>query len=323
MKFNKFLFIIVVLSLLVLGACATDGDKTRGRSAKSLDGTFIGGSQGLSLKFEEFAPPNEVFDKSTDNFDILLQLTNNGEAEVSRGLVKLSGLEPSTWGLSEVSKPMTAVNPRLKNPDGEIFEPDARLVEFTGLSYKGGVAGPQSFDVKADVCYDYKTNFQTVLCILKDPLRAKDTVCTLDSDVPLANSGGPVQITQMKETGRPGAITFTFTVEHKGIGAVYKEGSSCGFDGTQVRTDESVVSISIGEKEKVVGLKCEGFSDKKTDTSGTIRFSKEGDVLKPKKLTCTLATSDIATDYIKLVDVEMKYAHRDSITQEIKVKNSG
>jgi hypothetical protein len=323
MNLRKTILITFVISLLILSACSSDDDTVRGRSAKSLDGAFLGGDVGLNLGFEENAPPNEVFDQSTDSFDLIVKLANAGESSVTRALVKLSGLEPSTWGLSQVSQNLPfEASPRVKSAEGDVIEPDPVLVEFNGLSYSGKVSGPQSFDLRADVCYDYSTEFETILCVLKDPLRSKDAVCTLDKDIPLANSGGPVHITEMKESGRPNGVTFTFTVAHTGTGSVYTEGSTCGLDGDVARSAENVVSLTVGSKEPLSGLTCEGFSSKTSDTSGTLRFTKEGTSLTPKRITCNLVTENIPTDFIKLIDLELRYAYRDSVTQEIIVKNT-
>ncbi len=314
MNINKVLLVFFIVSLIIIASC-DNGEKTRGRSADQLSEEFIGGEEGLVLSFVEGAPTDTV--TSGDSFEVEVLLVNDGEGDASNVAVELEGIQGEDIGLQQhvlkVDRSIAGRDVAAENIK------DEERVNFGDLSYKGQLVTNQDLKFQANVCYDYSTRFQTVLCVLQDPRdKDKTTVCKVGEDVPQKSSGAPVQITNIEERAISNDKTdFIFTVEHQGSGKIYAKGSGCDFG--SVEGEEGIVYVSIGGDDPLPGLKCTGLTkDGSSETSGTLRFRDN----TPKDIRCTVDTKDVTVDFLKPLTVSLTYGYKDSVQKDVLITKS-
>ena len=286
---SKFMVIaLLVIALLVFSACESGGSKTKGRSSRDVRDIFLGGSEGVALSFEENSPPDTIFASSGQSFDIGIVLKNKGEAAVtaSQAKVKISGLNPADLNLQNpIIAPSEDIGKREKTAEGAEITPPEVYARFSGLQYKAQLpqGASKEVDLRAELCYPYETNVVAELCILENPLgpNPEDKVCNFQEGVPNANSGAPVRISEIKENGRNDEIQFVFTIAHDGAGdegkALYKDGTECfSEDTSSVQRNQNLVRVAVDTLSKLPGLKCSGFSETISDTTGYFKLPNDG-----------------------------------------------
>ncbi len=307
---RKIIFVLLAVAALVIAGCGEpDGPRTK---------SFIGGNQGLEIRFLPDAPPTMVSDQGQQDFDVYVELNNRGEYEipVGRVLVKLSGFRAELFGISSADLTKTApsnVYARVKNPDGSIIDPPESYVTFEMLSYQDAAIGAgTSFPFRADVCYGYETIGATELCIKENMNmdRAGD-LCKIDETRSLSVSGAPIQITSVRQS-RAGAdrTRFTFTVQNKGPGKVYRPESICE-DAVRI---ENRVFVSI-ENLPGVGVNCVGLMEG-TSSAGYIILSGT----EAKEVSCIYTVTD-RNNRIEPFNIRLAYDYKQSITSYINVEH--
>ncbi len=307
---KKIQLFTITLILLAVG-CTNDGN-----TGTSLSDPYIGGNTGLLIKFVEESPPDEVYAGGDFYFDVLVELENEGEYDISKEdvIVTLSGINAEEFGKeeSELTKnPEDDLEARQKE-NGDILDSPPVYVEFTELNRMEDFSG-NLYTIRADVCYKYGTNAISNICIKSDNLDDKDGVCTVNEEKKVYSSSGPVQITGLEENARAkDKIGFTFTVEHKGNGNIYMLDSDCGKENRRANQDKVYLSIKTG----LDGLECSGLRDG-TSTEGYVTLHG-GDRI----ITCT-QTVDTSSDYEKPVEIEILYEYEDNAETTVLVKSSG
>ncbi len=327
---RRFLFVsLLVIALLALSACE-GGSKTKGRSSKDVQGIFLGGSEGVTLSFEENSPPATIFASSGQSFDIGVVLKNNGESAIAanQAKVKISGLNPSDLDLKNpVLSISEEIGKREKTAEGSEITPPDVYARFPGLQYK--VALPQGaskdVDLRAELCYPYETNVVAELCVLENPLgpNPEDKVCNFQETVPTANSGSPLRVSQIKENGRNDEIQFVFTLAHDSAGdegkILYKDGTDCFSDDTAtVQRARNLVRVAVDTLGKLQGLKCAGFTETVSDTAGYFKLPNDG---KPSSLVCKFPVKNVNTDFSEFININLKYQYKDRVETKLSVKS--
>ncbi len=306
---KKIMFGLLVLSALIIAGCTDPEPQTR---------SFLGGSQGLEISFLPDAPPETVSDQRQQDFDVYVELKNRGEYEIppNRVLVKLSGFRAEAFGLSSTDLTKTASEPiyaRVLSPDGRTIDPPESYVTFEMLSYQDAAIGAGTrFPFRVDVCYGYETTAASSLCVKENMNidRAGD-LCNVDSTRSLSVSGAPIQVTSMQQS-RAGTdrTRFTFTVQDKGPGDVFRSESAC----EQATRIENRVFITVeglpGENVNCIGL-MEG-----TSNAGYIILSGK----EPKDISCIYTVTD-RNNRIEPFNVRLAYDYSQSITRQVNVEH--
>ncbi len=323
---RNILLVSFLVALVVLAAC--DGNKNKGRSAKDVQDVFLGGTQGLAISFEENRPPKSIITgTSGEVFTVGVQLLNKGEVEVPADKVKvrLAGLNPVTVGVANpVISPDGDIQAREKVSD-EVIEPALVYARYNGLKYTTEVSS--STDIIADVCYPYETKVRSRLCVLEDPRGpgAEDKVCNFAEAVPTANSGAPLQVTDVKEMPRVDKIRFLFTiakVDGSDTSSVYKQGTNCFPDALadkqKLRDVQDWVLVEVNAADKLRGLSCAGFQEKVSDTSGYVLLGSDG---KSSSLYCEFSVADATTDFAEFIDLALKYQYKESVKMTVTLES--
>lgn len=303
-----------IVFLLFLAGCG------EGEVITSTTKAFVGGSEGLEISFLSGLPPDEVFD--IDNpFSISVQITNKGEHDIDSAQdvdVSITGINPSDFGVSatalETNPTETLSGVRIDGA-GNVLSGDYVTVDFPEMNYYTTVAGAIPFTIRANVCYEYGTRAQGKLCVRKDlkGVTGEAGICDPNRQVPAENSAAPIQITNIRQNvAGSNKIDFFFTIKKMGktTDSLYKSGSSCD----PGIPNKDVVFVDVTDTG-LGTLTCSGLKDG-TPTSGFITlFSGEREV----RCSQVLNTLD---DFEKVVEINLKYAYKQFIDREIKIKHT-
>jgi len=284
----------------------------------SIGTAFVGGTQGLSLSFVEGAPPIEVFDQGKTSFSVNVLIENKGEWDVNKddAEITISGINPAVFGSPILNKKLNAKLEGVeKDVQGNIVPGTITYLDFSGFKFTDSIAGSVILPIKADACYNYGTNVNSKLCILRDLLSrvpgTANSMCTVNEAKSVENSGAPVQITELKERAvENNRIMFSFIVQHLGTGAVSELNSNCNSSIAKKDKIKIKVDTGIGSPGDLI---CN--FDSGTGTEGTVTLYGGN-----RLVSCTQTISS-PTDYEQLINIEMLYDYRDSITTSLKVSH--
>jgi len=175
--------------------------------------------------------------------------------------------------------------------------------------------------LRADVCYKYETKATSKICIKSDLLdTTDDSVCTVAGDKTTHNSGAPIQVIQFSQSAIANdRIAFTFKVAKKANGNVYKTPTT-GFNACEPPAGQSERSVEdkvyVEVDSGATDLKCSALKDG-SDTTGyvTLYGSDQSATIR-----CT-QTADSATDFEKIVNINLKYEYEEYISTTLIVKH--
>lgn len=312
MKFMNILIPIVIVFLIT--GCEGGTDQT---PRKLTD--YVGGLDGLSIQFEEEAPPLEVFDNSEAAFPIAIQIKNEGEYTVKSGgiVASLSGINQNDFSLASLHKKSNFDFDR-KYSDREGA---TNTLEFGDAKYKIDLSSDLTTKIVADVCYDYRTVGAAAICLKKDTRQYKAAdACLINNDqIVFENSGAPIQITEIRESSSgANRIKLDFTIENKKDGGFYKLGTfkdKCIPSSDEARKAENYVFVEVNDPAKRLNFKCSALGD---DNKGETKLFDN-----KKQVSCTLDTNSLQdTAFEQLIDITVDYAYRGAISQDITIKNA-
>ena len=94
------IIIICILALFIIAGCQGSKSNNAGAAPRT---PFLGGTEGLQVKFIDGSPPKEVTDSGTFDFQSIVSLKNKGEFDLTRDQVKvdLIGFLPEDFGVSQ------------------------------------------------------------------------------------------------------------------------------------------------------------------------------------------------------------------------------
>ena len=242
---------LLVCLILLVSACKRTGVATGGAPRTP----FIGGTSGLTINFEKDSPPPEVTDDESFSFNAIVSLKNDGEARVDRNDIrlKLVGFDPadfsSDFSLVKDVQPDDSLEPKKRDAEGNIVEGTTTFATFpSGPSGGAGInfvpkkfSGNTEFTFRADVCYNYKTEANAKLCVLKDMINIRDDSICRPTAVgttgrTIYSSSAPVQVTNFRQSviGKD-KISFSFDIVLSGNVDIFgskdsKTPASAGFE---------------------------------------------------------------------------------------------
>jgi hypothetical protein len=309
---KRLLFLAILTTLLV--ACQPGSKQTELTQ-------FIGGTQGVSATFEANTPPKEAFDGGFSPFDVVVRLENKGEQDIKAGdtTVRITGVLEPEFNLKSgdlTKKVSEELSPVHKDNTGKVISGNPVFVEFKNFNHIGAIAGNAlDFPIRADVCYSYATTASTLLCSRANILQPQPNgICEVTGDKPVANSGSPIQVANVKQAARSAnSITFSFDLTHAGTGKVFQQSSVC--DSTQRSfADNTHVDVETG----VPGLSCS-----RLDATGD---GKAGGLIKmftnTATITCTQQISS-PTDAVIPAIITVGFDYQEEAQTTVTVKHAG
>lgn len=310
---NKTRAVIVIALLLFLIGC-----KQPKEEKVELTAPFVGGTTGILASFVDLR--EEVFDGGRDPFDVVVKLENKGEASVSKdnARVKISGINPAEFGKLEeelTKSPPDDLIATRKDPAGTVLPSPPVFVEFVGLNHFTPIAGAQAtFPLRADLCYLYKTEAVSKLCIRENILAPEPGgICEINEEKPVFNSGAPLQIANVRESTRArDKVGFSFEVVNVGTGDVFARESGCD---RSTRANENRVFVRVNTN--MPGLSCTGLTTTGTTAEGFVTL------FDGRKLVTCSQTVTTRTDFEQLISIEAVYDYEEFTQTQIIVKSSG
>ncbi len=303
--------ILLVIAIMMVAGCSDGGDAgtTVGKNKP-----FIGGTSGLIIDFEDDAPPEEVFDLGAYPFDIVVKLENVGESDINKDdcTVKVSGLDPAEFDKTSAFFKKNLphdLKKKYKDSEGKIIDDfNEAYVEFEDLNYKGNLTGNTEFPIRVDVCYKYKTEAISYICLKEDILdQTEESVCTIKENKDVYSSGAPLQVTEFSEVpGGEDMVRFSFTIKHVGSGDFFSPDSDCDSTGITYE-DKAKVTVNSG----ISGLSCNGLNNNEEIIS--IRGGE-------RVITCS-QPAQVDVDYIREVKIDIEYDYEEDKSTEILVKH--
>jgi hypothetical protein len=151
-------------------------------------------------------------------------------------------------------------------------------------------------------------------------------ICLLSGSKNTKNSGGPVQISELKQQPQGGSkITLSFTVSHVGMGEIYayhgNNVNPCDDSLTNQDRNEVLLDISLPSQTSAT-LKCGSqFTGTPTHVTGSVKLF-DGN---PRIVTCTLeeTSGQAGRIYEDLLEIDMHYRYGESLKKTVVVKDIG
>ena len=185
----------------------------------------------------------------------------------------------------------------------------------------------QKAQITAGLCYPYKTQVVTEVCIDPDlfNLQEKEKTCEVILDKDLKTQGAPVAITHMKTDMLPSNVhmtipRFEFTIKNLGKGKVIDFGAlhrACSFEVLDKIKDENVLTFKASLVGRNMPLYCGNNTLKKEQEEVEIRLDRE-----KQQVTVICETKPLEQDegtFDTPLLIEVKYAYFDKQTEEVKI----
>ena len=214
---KKIILVLALVSVLLLTACQSNTEVDTSSAA------FMGGTNGISVSFEQFSIMEEgvytIFD--TEDFPIEVAVKNLGEETVDKGEVRLTLLGPAQEDFSNIPD-------WDKSNDEEVekiseFNPAGgeEIISFTPSSYaeyKNDVIGYTDVNWNLNFDYDYLTYLIINDVCYKGDI-TDDRVCEVQEFKTYSVSGAPITVTSVEEdTGGKGIIILKINIQNAGTG---------------------------------------------------------------------------------------------------------
>ena len=299
------ILMFAVIGMFILTGCQGETTTTKTTAA------FVGGTDSIEFDFLEGAPPAEVYDGGTFPFEVSLNVENAGEYDVAKEdiTVSLLGFYPP-----EFNNPNTTKNPdddldgAYIDSEGNVIPGTVTYVTFDGFNFGGNLSANNEYTIRAEVCYKYGTEAQADLCILKDLTETEGKVCNPNEEKIVDSSSAPIKVENLEENiAGSEKITFSFEIQHRGTGAISRQGTDCNDE----VIDENKVWVSVDTG--LAGLECSGLDD---EGYTTLYGGK-------RLIRCTQSIdATTAGDFIKKVNIELKYDYKEHKERTVLVKHT-
>ncbi len=221
MKISK-MIIVIILIIFVFG-CGTKGARP------DLEEDIYRGHEGLEIEFLRDVPPSQTFAQSGDEYEVALELKNQGTFPL-RGKLYLSGFDPNIIQFSKLGIDQgfnypstncgfTEILPRSKlNPPGGTC-----IEELRGILNLDSITDSYSTNIFAQSVYPYITDANIVLCVDPDVygISASQKACEMRPYSSGSGQGAPVGVTKIEPTAIGGGkILYRVYIANLGDGEV-------------------------------------------------------------------------------------------------------
>jgi hypothetical protein len=303
---KKHMIIIFLCLLLLISGCK--------KAETGKTGTFLGGTDGVSISFVNLAPPSQFSQNDSVNLKVLLK--NQGETKIATGnaRARIFGVELNNFDLKSDYKgtlgPLEAKGEFTK-------EGGQQEIDFGNIKYKLPIINSVDYTLRARLCYPYQTKASVDVCI-KSAISQEsgETICDITGEKITSGSisSAPIQITSITEQTRSSdQVRFDITIENKGKGEVYPVNSKCE------DLDDEIKRVSNKNKLNVrvnspVGVVC-SFRSGEPASEGIITLDTTG----KDTLSCWKSVEETVIDKLNL---NLDYVYRDQTTKQITIFQS-
>src|SRR3989338_3751406 len=330
-KIEKILIVTLCALLLAFSAAGCDKAVKKDKDVKE----FKKGPDGLVMSFVPNYPPDKFIVANTDEpISILVEVRNKGtyppqgnnqedsdaRTNFGTGAIHLSGFDTSIIQIDPLSQSISGID----LPSASSVNPGGiDTAEFDGNIVANNILiDNYNPTILVTACYPYQTKATSSICIDPKPFDTREKkVCTIGSqNVP--NQGAPIAVTRIDQEVAGGKIQFKISVKNVGKGDVIWSRDASVLtrcdpnQGRLERRDFDRVQLekfSIGNVDLFAEGKCAPFADGTDDVVKL--FNGEGFVI------CTYdIPSGIQSAYTTVIDVELGYAYRSTISKPIQIR---
>lgn len=259
---RRVLFSLLVLILFSFGFTGCSQLPSFGSEDVKTSRTASGFIGGDGLEFEIFVPDDkeEIEYGLQDYVDIVLNLDNNGEYDISDGVVCISGLDDEVFDVG--GKCLCQMLPFMEGlglEDDEVIETEPERIDFG--PYYIDLENDREFTLSAVARYSYQTLCNVKACVKKD-IDSKEG-CSVSYGKPTEIlvkpcSGAPINVNSVKESLRKGldedtvVLQLDIKIQNMGGGNLYDSDfvgmESCISEGENRKIEITLVDVlGMGE----------------------------------------------------------------------------
>ncbi|MDD5133076.1 MAG: hypothetical protein PHD81_02900 [Candidatus Nanoarchaeia archaeon] len=304
MKIKSSILIFLVICSLVFISADCGGKTPTGA------GTYLGGTQGVTLAFKASSPVPTLQQK--DTVPVKVDLKNLGEFDLQIGeaKAKIFGINLANFGLTSAGN--YKGTPGILRGKSEFFtEGGTQTVDFGNLKYSLPISGElEKYTLRAKVCYPYQSKATVNVCMTSANLQDQTTgICSITEEKVAAGdiSGAPVQITSITQELRgANQVRFNIKIENKGGGKVFLSGSDC------TKLEENIENLDKKDQVVVIvtnptDIKC-GQEDSNKATINLI--GNTGTLICYK---------DVTNPYVEKLNINLDYIYISETSKEVTI----
>ena len=308
---KRLLLLLIGLVIFLVGCVQDDGDV--------VSGAFVGGTDGLEIRFASGEPPDRVFDDNEEDFDITIEIENVGEFDIpsNKIIATLSGIDTKDFGINNPNQVLPFPLDGKGEFNDNVIQGDENEIIFQDARYKHDLVADFETKIRADICYEYQTKATTKVCLKRDATdRDEDDICQINSDnVNVENSGAPVQIKDVRtRSSGTNEVQLTFVVEDKAAGVVHPPGtftSKCVRD--EDEEDKLRVEVFTGSGRH--NIKCSQFGD---GSSGIVKLTNN-----ERPVRCRVSTLSAPESALEEpINIIASYSYRNAISKSLIIEDS-
>lgn len=316
---KKYILLVLILTAIFIAGCSSG-------TSNNVGAPYIGGTKGLEMKFTPGAPPSEIYDNKNSEFGITVEVRNVGETDLDSndGYVQITGISADEFGVSanDFKQDIPEINGARKNSNGDVIQGSLDVVSFEDLAYQQDLTGNlNSNKIRAIACYNYATKASADVCVKEDAFDGQQTnsVCSLSGSKPVANSGGPLQVTGVTQNAvgkNKIQVVFSIAPTLSTGDLFFKKDTEC--DDKRNNPDLYKVFVTVDPiVNGKINADCSGFQDSASKSSGYITLYDA----TPRTLTCTFDTSGVSGDFTTRANIELEYRYMQYIEQPLLIKD--
>jgi hypothetical protein len=315
---------VILLTIFIVAVLLTGCTQQGGTTGK----TFIGGNEGLRTTFLSGTPPDKITDGGSGTFSIIIKTENTGEGDIAQGdgYVQIWGLDAAAYGASQyadfkLSFP-EAIRGSVRGFDGGIVSGGVSTIGFESLSYAPSVVGDWSQTIYANICYRYSTRVASQICIKNDVEQALgDTkICEVEGEKNPQNSGGPIQVTSMKESyGGNGKMVLTLTITHTGNGDSFFAYDDLNCNNVATNNNRGKVKVEFEDVQlggRTIPVVCPSIA-----TDGYVRLFSDNGQKETQTVYCTVDVSGVTNIVQVPINLKLSYVYLQHIDKEMIIRH--
>src|SRR3989344_1902334 len=201
---------------------------------------------------------------------------------------------------------------------GEFIEgaPPKQVYDQGSSSFAIGLKCNTDFKFRANLCYDYKTQVSSKICVNKNPLgNVGEAICKVTGEKDVENSGGPVHITMLKESPLgENKVQILFEIEHVGDkdDMFYRVGTDC--NDAITNPDKYKVFLKVTSDVNGALPKCSGLEQgNSVESEGFVTLFNG----QKRAVTCTLDLRNVNSVFEELFTVDLSYRYHQFFEKSI------
>jgi len=302
---------LCVLMLIILSGCGSQGNT---RVTERFNPRT--GYEGITLKFVENAPPDEIFEGYETPIGI--EIENKGASDVSSGYLSWN-IEKNLFSYEEKKENFDLIGKTPSNPQGDI----KMIYNYAKANFLLPEQETAPSLIGATICYEYETVFSSGVCLDPMPLDKKNKPCEVE-DISTSGQGAPVSIssieTSMIQFDEDKVVpSFTIHLQNNGKGTIINKDAIEG--ACSSKKAEDIFNVIYLEEAKIgadKNLECIGLQSNQQGKEYIKLRQNEDNTIK-----CTFQEGIRKEEgtYTAPLMIRFSYGYAETISKTIQIKS--